>query len=249
MGEYYNDEDYIVITPEFYYVKKDGSERQKVDLWYHEEINGKYQYFVKIEPEGRNRDNPKYMKLDDPYRNVPDDELSYTAKALGIKEDSFRYTKRQIGWYDKIVLSKYQRTFTGSTDSLPKGVDSDRARQSVQTWYGEYYIPNNVFVTTTGFNLPEYALKNNGLTGKESIFLKDGYIIVNFRIETVKNGDFDNPVLSYWEAPYCNMFRREGFSYTKTDYYEVTFELRDGDIVFYDTDKRSSDDYRVGGTH
>ncbi|MFY9441484.1 MAG: DUF5704 domain-containing protein [Tepidanaerobacteraceae bacterium] len=249
VGEYYNDEDYIVITPEFYYVKKDGSERQKVDLWYHEEINGKYQYFVKIEPEGRNRDNPKYMKLDDPYRNVPDDELSYTAKALGIKEDSFRYTKKQIGWYDKIVLSKYQRTFTGSTDSLPKGVDSDRARQSVQTWYGEYYIPNNVFVTTTGFNLPEYALKNNGLTGKESIFLKDGYIIVNFRIETVKNGDFDNPVLSYWEAPYCNMFRREGFSYTKTDYYEVTFELRDGDIVFYDTDKRSSDDYRVGGTH
>ena len=72
---------------------------------------------------------------------------------------------------------------------------------------------------------------------------------MNFRIETVKNGDFDNPLLSYWEAPYCNMFRREGFSYTKTDYYEVTFELRDGDIVFYDTNKRSSDDYRVGGTH
>ena len=27
------------------------------------------------------------------------------------------------------------------------------------------------------------------------------------------------------------------------------FNLQDGDIVFYDTDKRSTDDYRVGGTH
>ncbi|WP_158304872.1 hypothetical protein EPD62_004465 [Acetivibrio thermocellus] len=41
------------------------------------------------------------------------------------------------------------------------------------------------------------------------------------------------------------MLRREGFPYTKTDYYEATFELKDGDIIFYDTNKRSTDDYRV----
>jgi hypothetical protein len=45
------------------------------------------------------------------------------------------------------------------------------------------------------------------------------------------------------------MLRREGFIYTKTDYNGIEFNLQDGDIVFYDTNKRSSDDYRAGGTH
>jgi hypothetical protein len=52
-------------------------------------------------------------------------------------------------------------------------------------------------------------------------------------------------MLVIWGAPHCNMLRREGFPYTKTDYYEATFELKDGDIIFYDTNKRSTDDYRV----
>ena len=90
---------------------------------------------------------------------------------------------------------------------------------------------------------------HNGLDGKESFWLKDGYIIVNFTIETIRNNDFDHPVLSYWGAPYCNMLRREGFIYTRTDYNGIEFNLQDGDIVFYDTNKRSSDDYRTGGTH
>lgn len=249
VGEYYRDNDYISIVPEFWYVRKDGTGRQKVDLWYHEEFNGKMNYFVKIEAAGRNRDNPKYMKLGDIYRNVPDEEIINTAGILGINESSFRNRLSPIGWFDLIILSRDQRTFIGNADSLPAGVNADSARKSVQRWYGEYYIPNDVYVAPVGFDVAEYGRKNYGLTGKESFWLKDGYIIVNFRIETVKDGDFSNPVLSYWGAPYCNMFEREGFSYTKTDYYGATFELMDGDIIFYYTDKRSSDDYRSGGTH
>jgi len=45
------------------------------------------------------------------------------------------------------------------------------------------------------------------------------------------------------------MFTREGFKRQKTDYYQMEFILMDGDIVFYDTDKRSTDDYEIGGTH
>lgn len=249
VGNYYCEDDYIIIKPEFYYVKKDGTGRQKVDLWYHEEFNGKMNYFVKIEPTGRNRDNPKYMKLGDIYRNVPGDEILYTAQVLGLNENSFRNNSSQIGWFDRIILSKNQRTFIGKANSIPAGVDLDSVRKSVQKWYGEYYLPNDVYAAPVGFDVPEYGRTNNGLTGKESFWLKDGYIIVNFRIETVQNGNFNSPVLSYWEAPYCNMFGREGFGYTKTDYYGATFQLKDGDIIFYDTNKRSSDDYRTGGTH
>ena len=150
---------------------------------------------------------------------------------------------------DLIILSQYQRTFTNPNTWLPAGVDADAATRSVQKWYGEYYLPNDLFATAKGFDVAEYGRTHNGLNGNESFWLKDGYIIVNFQIETVKNGDFANPILSYWGSPGCNMFTREGFSYVKTDSNNVTFNLQDGDIVFYDTDKRSSDDYRTGGTH
>jgi len=79
--------------------------------------------------------------------------------------------------------------------------------------------------------------------------LKDGYIVVNFDITTVKNADFDHPTLSYYKALYCNMWETEGFDYTKTDYNGTTFNLMDGDTVFYYANKRSSDDYQSGGTH
>lgn len=249
VGEYYRDKDYISIKPEFYYVKKDGTGRQKVDLWYHEEFNRKMNYFVKIESTGINRDNPKFMKLGEVYRNVPDEEILYTAQVLGLDENFFRNRLTQTGWFDRIILSKYQRTFIGETNSLPSGVDQNKAGKSVQKWYGEYYLPNDVYAAPVGFDVAEYGRKNNGLTGKESFWLKDGYIIVNFSIETVRNDDFSNPILSYWGAPNCNMFEREGFSYIKTDCHGATFQLQDGDIIFYDTDKRSSDDYRTGGTH
>jgi hypothetical protein len=255
VGDYYNNNDYLVIEPKFYYVKKDGTRRQEVDLYYHEEFGGKENYFVKIEPLAKNRDNTKSMKLGNAYRNVPDSDISYAAGVLGMDENAFRNTQREIGWLDKIILSKYQRTFVGDVKSLPDTVNTDNAKKSVQKWYVEYYVPNDMYVTPSGFDVSEYGRTHNGLDGNENFWLKEGYIIINFNIETVKEGDFSDPsnpntpVLSYWASPNCNMFEREGFTYSKTDYHGSTFQLIDGDIIFYDTDKRSSDDYRSGGTH
>ena len=39
-GNYYNDADHVIITPRFYYVKG-RYRRQEVDLWYHEDFDGK----------------------------------------------------------------------------------------------------------------------------------------------------------------------------------------------------------------
>ncbi len=250
IGDYSDDDDHINIIPEFYYVKKDGTERQKADLWYHDDFGGNMNYFVKIDPEdARNRSNKQTMKLGDIYRNVPPEEITDTAGILGISSNLLMNRNADIGWFDRIKLSLNQRTFIGPKDMLSQGVDVNTALTSMQKWYGEYHLPNDLFAVLPGFDVPEYGRTHNGLTGKESFWLKDGYIIVNFRIETVKDGYFNNPVLSYWAAPCCNMFEREGFSYNKTDSNGASFELQDGDIVFYDTNKRSSDDYRTGGTH
>lgn len=248
-GNYYGEQDSVVITPTFYYIPRNGGTRQEVDLWYHEEFSGKMQYFVKIEPGGRNRDNPKSMVLGERNRNVSETEIIDTARILGLNRNTFEKAARPVGWLDKIILSQYQRTFAGKQDWLPAGVDSDTVTRSVQHWYGEYYLPNDLFAAPKGFDVAEYGRTHNGLNGKESFWLKDGYIIVNFRIETIRNGDFANPILSYGDAVWCNMFEREGFALSKTDSNGITFTLQDGDMVFYDTDKRSSDDFRTGGTH
>ena len=77
----------------------------------------------------------------------------------------------------------------------------------------------------------------------------NGDIIINFDVETVKNQDFNNPVLSYWKSPSCNMWSVEGYDYKKADSNGQNFSLSNGDVIFYYGDKKASDDYTSGGTH
>ncbi len=248
IGNYSGEKDCIQINPTFWYVNKDGSGKKRVDLYYNEKYNGKEHYFIKV---GSDQDyqNTHYIKLADPYRNVPDSQIDNTCKALGIDKKVFTGQKAKLGWYDSIVLSKPLRTFIGATNDLPSGVAWKDAIASKQHWYGQYMLPDKCYAVPQGYNVTEYAKKNNGLNGKEPIWLRNGYIIVNFDITTVKNGDFDHPFLSYYNAPNCNMWETEGYDYTKKDYSGAVFSLADGDTVFYYADKRSSDDYGSGVTH
>ncbi|WP_192929635.1 hypothetical protein, partial [Alkaliphilus serpentinus] len=63
------------------------------------------------------------------------------------------------------------------------------------------------------------------------------------------NGSFGNPILGYWNGALANMWRKEGYRYSKTDGNGITFNLQDGDVIFYYANKRASDDYQSGGTH
>ena len=246
IGNYFNDLDLVRIKPRFYYVNKDGSGRREVDLWYQEKING----VATLAKVGSKVDsnNIKTIVLGDPLRNIPDQELLDTVNILkDISKNEFANQKAKIGSYGDIILSKTVRTFVGDTSSIPADVDRERVKKSVQKWYGEYWVPNDAFVCEKGFDVAN-ALTNKNFTGKESFWLKNGYIIVNFEIDTIKNKDAANPQLSYWGSPHSNMWRIEGFDYTKKDGSGATFTLSDGDIIFYYTDKKSSDDYSPGGT-
>ena len=126
---------------------------------------------------------------------------------------------------------------------------ADKVRASHQKWYGEYYLPNDLYAAEKGYPVAEYARTHGGLDGKEGFWLKEGYVIVNFDIESVKGGDFKNPVLSYWKAPKANMWAIEGFNYLRKDSNNGQFRLSNGDVVFYYANRRASDDYSSGGTH
>ncbi|MFR6600747.1 MAG: hypothetical protein ACLUSV_10195 [Streptococcus sp.] len=89
-------------------------------------------------------------------------------------------------------------------------------------------------------------MQPKGLNFSEEFWLKNGYIVVNFDIETVDDGELS---LSY-NAGYpetVNMFKREGAVLIRQHLTE-RFTIWLVAIVFYDRSKAAEDDYRSSGT-
>lgn len=252
IGDYDGNYAAIQINPTFYYVSEEGTNKQAVDLYYSGEFfDGKTHNFVKIDNNTLNRKNAKYCTIGDPYRNVPASAIKNTARILGMAESVFKEKNAKLGYFDFMVLPDELRTFVGNTTNLPTGVNANDALKSMQHWYGEYYLPNDLFAVPKGFDVTAYAKAHYGLDGKESFWLKAGYIVVNFDIQTHKDISthlFAQPVLSY-EKVGANMWQIEGYDTTQTDSNGFDFTLDWGDIVFYNTNYKSSDDYNVNGTH
>lgn len=252
-GNMYGAYDSIRITPTFTFVDANGKKRQDVDLYYHTEEKK----FVRI---GSADDKVKRsVVLDARLRNIEKQDMVNTAAAfynlhldqmlLSQPEYIDAWLKRakkktEVGGYSHMKLPEGLRTFLGPLD-IPKGVDASRAFASIQQWYGEFNLPSRVYVVPKGFDLS----KQFSFDDQAPFFLKDGFIIINFNIETIRNGKTDKPHLQYINAPLTNQWKREGGSYSFTDPYGATFQLKDGDVLFYHANKASVDDFRVTGTH
>ncbi len=251
VGEYFKDEDYIRIVPTFYYVGKNGGSGSAVDIYYNEYFNGKDNILIKIGSD-KDKTNKQVIVNTDIYRNIPEADIQRTCELRGITDKKFKGRKVDIGTYGEIKLSKDLKVFIGNTVSHPfanGSAEADRVAKSVQRWYGEYKLPDKLYVAPAGTDIANHPESLDGINGKESFWLKDGYIIVNFRIETYHTDDagaIAGPVLGYWHANY-NRWEAEGFEYVQNDHYGKTFQLDAGDVVFYHAAKKSSDDYKVGG--
>lgn len=264
-GNMYNDQDGIRITPTFYFVQKDGKKRQAVDLYYHSDK----EYFIQVgSAADRERRN---VVLNSRLRNVPGQDLVNTSSTLwemfaiargwNVTKQSYMdsYIKKTIrqtyvGGYDVQILTVGLRTLQGKMTGLPSGVNIYRANAAEQQWYGEYSLPASVYVVPKGTKLAQYGRR---LDDKSNIFLKNGYIVVNFTIETIKNGDSNNPYLQYIRRPGSSYYGShnnqwkdmEGFASTFTTPYGVTFNSMDGDVMYYHADLSSYDDFSSSGTH
>ncbi|NMO95677.1 hypothetical protein [Paenibacillus lemnae] len=221
-----------------------------MDLYYH---SGD-QHFIRIgSPEDTVR---RYVVLNERLRNVPRQELLDTAGYLYQQEgrgggsasefttgyiNNTAKTKTWIGRYSWLMLPSSLRTLTGPK-VIPSGVDPLRAIASTQTWYGEYSIPSDVYVVPQGTDLAAYGVVNR-LDEKSSVFLKHGFIVVNFNIETIQDGRLDRPHLQYIHAPLMNQWRLEGFAGSYRDPYGYNFLLKDGDTLFYHADLSSRGDF------
>ncbi|WP_145950141.1 DUF5704 domain-containing protein [Paenibacillus sp. Y412MC10] len=264
-GNMFNDQDGIRITPTFYFVNKDGTGRKLVDLYYHSDSSN----FVKVGSAADVERNN--VILNSRLRNVPGQDLVDTSSTLwelfsgprgwSVTKQNYmdKYIKgtqkaTYVGGYNVQILTAPLRTFKGNMKGLPSGVNIYRANAAVQQWYGEYSIPPAVYVVPQGTNLAQYGGR---LDDKSKVFLKNGYVVVNFTIETIKNGNTANPFLQYIRRPgspyygsFDNQWRdMEGFKPSFTTPYGVTFASTDGDVIYYHADKSSYDDFNSSGTH
>ena len=252
-GNMFGPQDSIRIQPSFYFVDKDGKKRQKVNVYYHTE----QRKFVKI---GSQHDIVKRnVVLDARLRNMDAQSIVDTAAAYynlygsqmtkGQQVFIWEWVQRAkketgIGGYHLIGLPKELRTFLGPL-AIPQGVNPSRAFASIQQWYGEYNLPSKLYIVPEGYDLS----RQFHFDDKAPFFLRNGYLIVNFNIETIRNGELNLPYLQYIDAPLTNQWKREGFNYEFTDPYGITFRLLDGDVLFYHADRASTDDFGVTGTH
>ncbi|WP_228030118.1 hypothetical protein [Paenibacillus glucanolyticus] len=247
--------DGILITPTFYFVDKKGQNRQPVDLYYH---SGNKR-FIRI---GSAEDTEqRLVTLDTRLRNVSKQELTNTAGTLwklnGATGNQSSYVQQflrdaaskkiYVGGYDGMLLPPQLRTFIGSMQ-VPSGVDAARANAAIQLWRGEYSLPAAPYAVPAGFNVAEYG-RTHKLDDQSPIFLRDGYLIVNFNIETIRNRNTGQPHLQYKNAPLNNQWQLEGFARSFVDPYGARFSLLDGDVAFYHADLSSYDDFGSGGTH
>ncbi|MED4400336.1 DUF5704 domain-containing protein [Metabacillus fastidiosus] len=257
-GNMFGPGDGIRITPSFYFVTKDGKQRQEVDLYYKNDAKN----FVRIgSPEDKEK---RYVIMNDRLRNVPQGDLvnaaeyafdHYPNRTTDIRnrfiEEYFEKAKEKtwVGDFSWMILNYRLKTHIGPT-TVPAGamVDEQRAIASIHQWYGEYSLPANVYTVAKGTNLAEHG-RMNAINDKSLIFLKNGYIIVNFNIETIRNEDLSNPYLQYIYAPLANQWQIEGYKNSRIDPYGNNFALKDGDVVFYHGDLSSYDDFQSNVTH
>lgn len=212
---------------------------------------------------------------------LPDD-LTYTADNLGITVEKFLNQKNKSYCMSSIVLNKNMRILSGHEEELERNLsttrsqndfnhlnakfskdgsvvstaDSDTFKTSMQTWYGQYTIPNKLFVCDKAdidkvgdvdgdgdVDLDDYALKYP-LSEDSDLWFKDGHLVLNFDI-TSKNGGVDH--LKY-EGGNDDMWKDEG-SRTEIEVPEDgtnkggTIKLRSGDIALIDLRYSVSDKY------
>ncbi|MGE6667949.1 DUF5704 domain-containing protein [Paenibacillus xylanexedens] len=262
-GNMFGPRDGIRLTPTFDFVSKDGKTRVPVDLYY----STNQRSFIRI---GSAEDQVKrFVILNDRLRQVPSEQLRDTATYKYNRygeihpgmmsertyqeyyRDKFTKMKTPVGGYSLLLMPEQLRTFIGPKTNIPTNASADvlRANAAIQQWYGEYSLPAEPDVVQAGTNLAEYGRTHGGLDATSPIFLKNGYIVVNFNLESIQEGNLRAPHLQYIHAPLMNQWLLEGFQRQVEDSYGNSFTLRDGDVVFYHADRSSRDDFSAQVPH
>lgn len=240
--------DSITITPKtFWYVDKTTNKVQEIDLYYHS-VKEKY---IKI---GTAKDNSIInVNLTNSIRNVP---VSEKTDSLRIQKSKYNYTtNNNIGTFTKIVMPMSLRMSYNNVptylainlygtnnkntflQTIAKSkVTEDMVINSVGHWYGEYRLPASTL-----------AIEKGKTANANSNFLKNGYIIVQFGIES----NYQSwSYLSYNKPNNSTQWQKEGSTTSVTLPNGNTVNIPGtGTAIVYEANQRANNDYESTGTH
>ncbi len=153
--------------------------------------------------------------------------------------------------YTPIILTAENRSFLPVYQK--NVIDTSICERSVQLWSGNFRLPDDIYAVSADINLTQYIKNKSGRVRQdESIFLKGGYILVQFEILSMQDGAVN---LSYINAENaenkgcCNMWKRQGFAYERSFSNGSVFKFTDGDLFLFDMEKTINTDYESMGTH
>ncbi len=215
------------VIPRFYHINKVYDNPVEVEVYYGETIENRYYPFVEMGSlvDEKNR---KLLKLSDINLAIAQEELDFTAKKKSLTVEELKILTFQAYQYNQILI--------------PSMAQILQETQGMQKWYFEYSLPSKIYVVEKGVDVKDYCQKNT-LTFREDFWKKEGYLVVNFDIETIKDGkrhlSYINETMS--QIGYCNMWKKEGFLYE--------YVFRDGDMGLFELKKSAALDYQSRGTH
>ncbi len=228
VGEMEQKDTYLRIIPRFYHISEDLRHRQEVDVYYSETIGGKFSQLIKIGSE-KDKNNVKTLKLGDTYLSIPKEELRKTAEKKGLILEEF--------------LKEEHRAFTFSNIMLSSRLQMLFDTKGIQKWYFEYYLPSKLYAVKKNFSFEDYQKKNR-ISMKEEFWIKDGFLVLNFDIETIREG---GRYLSYRNEVMAGQGYRNQWLYEKGG--EILEPYFSGDVALFELGRSAAGDYQSFGTH
>lgn len=263
IGNVWNADEGVKIEPEFYFVpKKGGKLPVAVDLYYNTTKNK----LIKVGSSVDQKTYSRVMQLGDPLRNVDQSFINHaatfeynnfwtdaaknrTSLSKFLTQAKTRKVEIAKGYKD-MIFDYRTRTLVGQVDSSIF-VPEDTQRRAVQRWFGEYHLPIAPYILPKGTDLEKLVRTKYGgkIDGKEREFLKDGYIVVNFKITTYRNGQPNTEILAYDARANgaANMWGIEGQITSSTSYLGANFDYRYGDVIMFESDFSVRDDFSSSG--
>ena len=175
-------------------------------------------------------------------------------------EDIMRYSDeeyREYNGYDEGVPD-----YTEGLSNWDSALE-DRFKRSMQTWYGQFYIPAELFIiderdlqekgisygSFETFDLTEYINDKGGIREDDEIFVANegsgGYLIINFEIHTKNEG---KPHLKYFgtNGGTKDMWKTEGAE-EEIEIEDVPgpIPLESGDVAIIDLSRSIKDKYKA----
>jgi hypothetical protein len=273
--------DTIVVKPTYRYIDENGNvyEPGTFNLYY----TDKPDWYIPLYGD-KDKEHMKSVAMGDQYcdmdlyqyRNY--DMNQFTADTYGktwnnvVQSDTESFSAGGITLYstqkllsgDEEQLEANQYKSATDVDRYNKGLGNISSAQytmfkkSMQTWFGEYQVPNNLYVSyvdaNTGKDAYQTAMEEGEAVNDLSDCWKDGgYLVLNFEIITYRDG---NEHLHYYvnndlSGKWLNMWTREqgnmpSITTVRSGRAVNDIQLRTGDVAVINMTRRYSDRYEAG---